>query len=102
MLLVSKSMYNLEREVIINEYVVPYKRRYCFIKEFIPDKPIRFGIKVWLLASLINIFIWKMEVYFNERRSRGKHGLGYHVIDHMMDIIEHRSHCLVEDNLFPV
>jgi hypothetical protein len=97
---VSKSIYNLDREVTVDECVVPYKGQYCFIRQFMPDKPIFFGIKVWLLASSKNRFIWKMEVYFGEGTGCGEHGLGYHVIDCMMDGLEHGGHCLVVDNLF--
>lgn len=55
---VSEEIYNLEREITIDECVVPYKGRYCTIKQFMPDKPVRFGIKVWLLASSKSRFVW--------------------------------------------
>ena len=42
---VSEKTYNLKREVTVDECVIPYKGRYCFIKQFMPDKPIYFGIK---------------------------------------------------------
>jgi hypothetical protein len=97
---VTKSIYNLDMEVTVDECVVPYKGQYCFITQFMPDKSIRFGIKVWLLASSKSRFIWKMEVYFGKSTWCGEHGLGYHVVDRMMDGLEHRGHCLVVDNLF--
>ena len=64
---VSKEIYNLEREITVDECVIPYKGRYCFIRQFMPDKPARFGIKVWMLASSKSRFVWQMEVYFGER-----------------------------------
>lgn len=91
---VSKSIYNLDREVT-DKYVVPYKGQYCFIMQFMLNKPIQFGIKMWLLASSKNRFNWKMEVYFGKGTRCGEHGLGYHVVDRMMDGLEHRGHCLV-------
>ena len=36
-----------------------------------PDKFVRFGIKVWLLASYKSRFIWQMEVYFGKEQEQG-------------------------------
>lgn len=97
---VSEAIYNLEREITVDECVIPYKGRYCFIRQFMPDKPVRFGIKVWLLASSKSRFVWRIEVYFGEGSGSGEHGLGYHVVDRMIKGLEHRGHILVVDNLF--
>ena len=97
---VSRDIYNLEREITVDECVIPYKGRYCFIRQFMPDKPVRFGIKVWLLASSKSRFVWQMEVYFGEGTGAGPHGLGYHVVERMVRGLENRGHCLVIDNFF--
>ena len=97
---VSKDIYNLEREITVDECVIPYKGRYCYIRQFMPDKPVRFGIKVWLLASSKSRFVWQMEVYFGEGTGAGPHGLGYHVVERMVKGLENRGHCLVIDNFF--
>jgi hypothetical protein len=97
---VSKEIYNLEREITVDECVIPYKGRYCFIRQFMPDKPVRFGIKVWLLASSKSRFVYQMEVYFGEGTGAGPHGLGYHVVERMVSGLENRGHCLVIDNFF--
>jgi hypothetical protein len=97
---VSRDIYNLEREITVDECVIPYKGRYCFIRQFMPDKPVRFGIKVWLLASSKSRFVWQMEVYFGEQTGAGAHGLGYHVEERMVKGLENRGHCLVIDNFF--
>ena len=97
---VSRDIYNLEREITVDECVIPYKGRYCFIRQFMPDKPVRFGIKVWLLASSKSRFVWQMEVYFGEGTGAGTHGLGFHVVERMVKGLENRGHCLVIDNFF--
>ena len=97
---VSREIYNLEREITVDECVIPYKGRYCFIRQFMPDKPVRFGIKVWMLASSKSRFVWQMEVYFGEQTGAGPHGLGYHVVERMVKGLENRGHCLVIDNFF--
>ena len=65
-----------------------------------PDKPICFGIKVWMLASSKSRFVWRIEVYFGEGTWFGEHGLGYHVVERMIVGLHHWDHCLVVDNLF--
>ena len=97
---VSRDIHNLEREITVDECVIPYKGRYCFIRQFMPDKPVRFGIKVWFLASSKSRFVWQMEVYFGEGTRAGPHGLGYHVVERMVRGLENRGHCLVIDNFF--
>ena len=37
-----------------------------------PDKPIGFGIKVWLLASSKSRFVWRIEVYFDALKQSSK------------------------------
>ena len=97
---VSREIYNLEREITVDECVIPYKGRYCYIRQFMPDKPVRFGIKVWLLASSKSRFVWGMEVYFGEGTWAGPNGLAYHVVERMVEGLENRGHCLVIDNFF--
>ena len=43
---VSKSIYCLEREITVDECVIPYKGKYCTIWQFMKNKLVRFGIKV--------------------------------------------------------
>lgn len=97
---VSKEIYNLDREITVDECVIPYKGRYCFIRQFMPDKPVQFGIKVWLLASSKTRFVWQMEVSFGEGTGVGPHSLGYHVVERMVKGLENRGYVLVIDNFF--
>lgn len=97
---VSKEIYNLERELTVDECIIPYKGRYCFIWQFIKDKPIRFGIKCWVLASSKSRFVSNIEVYLGEGTGLGWYGLGYHVVISMVEGLERRWHHLVVDNAF--
>ena len=97
---VSKVIYNLEREITVDECVIPYKGHYYFIKQFMPDKPVRFGIKVWMFDSSKSKFVWQIEVYFDEGTRTGEHSLGYHVVERMTIGLHHQGHCLVVDNMF--
>lgn len=43
--------YNLYENISIDEGMIPWRGRLSF-RQFIASKPIRFGIKVWVLADL--------------------------------------------------
>lgn len=47
----SQTYYNCERECTVDEIMIPYKGRYCNIRQYMKSKPVKFGIKVWALAS---------------------------------------------------
>jgi hypothetical protein len=97
---VSESIYNLEREVTIDECIIPYKGKYCQIRQFMKGKPTRFGIKVWCLASSHSRFISRIEVYEGKGTGLGPHGLGYHVVSRLIEGLDGRGHVVVVDNLF--
>lgn len=48
---ISQSLYNAERVCTVDEIMVPYKGRYCNIRQYMKAKPCKFGIKIWALAS---------------------------------------------------
>lgn len=41
-----KSMWSSNQQIIVDEGMVMYKENYCPIRQYMPKKPIRFGIKV--------------------------------------------------------
>jgi hypothetical protein len=48
---VAQAQYNCKEIVTVDEIMVPYKGRYCNIRQYMKGKPVKFGIKVWALAS---------------------------------------------------
>ena len=58
----SLEQYSPHREVSIDEAMVPFKGR-STIKQFMPQKPIKRGFKVWCRADACNGFINQIEVY---------------------------------------
>lgn len=47
----SQALYNNDRVCTVDEIMVPYKGRYCNIRQYMKAKPVKFGVKVWALAS---------------------------------------------------
>lgn len=47
----SQSLYNNERVLTVDEIMIPYKGRFCNIRQYMKSKPVKFGVKVWALAN---------------------------------------------------
>ena len=64
-----KDVWNLEKMCIVDEMMVRYKRKYCQAREYMPKKLIKWGLKLWCLASANSKFIQNFEVYFKKSAS---------------------------------
>jgi hypothetical protein len=47
----------------IDEGIIMYKGMYCPIRQYMPRKPVRFGLKVWVAADTLSKYLWNFEVY---------------------------------------
>lgn len=54
--------YNLHKNISIDECMFPWRGRLSF-RQFIANKPIRFGIKVWVLADSESKYIYRQQLY---------------------------------------
>jgi hypothetical protein len=63
-----KAMWMPNQQLTVDESMVMYKGQYCPVRQYMPKKPVRFGIKVWAAADAISKYLWNFEVYC------GKHG----------------------------
>ena len=55
--------WSLGKFVTIDEMMVRYKRTYCPIWQYMPKKPEKWRIKVWVLADSVAKFIYCFEIY---------------------------------------
>jgi hypothetical protein len=58
-----KSMWALNQQITVDESMIMYKGAYCPIRQYMPCKPVRFGIKVWATADALSKYLWNFEVY---------------------------------------
>ena len=77
------AQYAPRQNVSINERMVASKGRFC-MKQFIKDKPVRWGFKLWVLACSKTGYTLKFEVYTGKNLTKTANGLGYDVV---MDLI---------------
>ena len=65
----------------IDKGMIAYKGRLSF-RQFMPAKPTKYGIKVWMAADAKNGYVSNFAVYLGqaENNRRRIHGLGYDVV----------------------
>ena len=89
------------KEVTVDEAMVPFKGRLGF-KQFMKDKPVKFGIKLWVCADAVTAYCYNLEVY------TGKHGgqinklmgLSARVVIGLTKPIHNFGHIVFTDNFY--
>jgi hypothetical protein len=98
---VSKAQYNPEVNFTVDEIMVPYKRRFCNIRQYMRGKPVRFGIKIWAVASSQLRYVSNVIVYLGAGDEREENDLvGVDAVLTAVRGLEGRGHCIITDNFF--
>ena len=58
--------YNPHNTVSIDKAMIPFKGR-CSLKQYLPLKPVKRGIKVWARADAINGYVSELNVYVGKQ-----------------------------------
>ena len=74
-----QSVYTPGKNVSVDEAMIPFKGR-STLKQYMPMKPVKRGIKVWALADAANGFIANFQVYTGKRGDQVEKGLGANVV----------------------
>jgi hypothetical protein len=98
---VSKEQYNPEVICTVDEIMVPYKGHYCNIRQYMKGKPVRFGIKIWALASSSSRYVSNVMVYLGAGNVREEDDLvGADAVLQAVRGLEGRGHTIITDNFF--
>ena len=74
-----QSFYTPNRDLSVDEPMIPFKGR-STLKQYMPQKPVKRGIKVWVLADAINGFISMFQLYTGKQGNTVQMGLGANVV----------------------
>ena len=85
-----QSLYNCHRECAIDEAMVPYKGR-SSLKQYMPNKAVRRGLKVWMRADSITGYIAQFQVYVG-RETCAERGLGARVVKDLTKNLEDKNY----------
>ena len=92
--------YSPKKNISIDEGVIAFKGRLSF-RQYLPAKPTKYGIKVWMAADASNGYVVNFSVYLgSEGQNRLIHGLGYDVVMNMARPFLNRNHHVFFDNFF--
>ena len=85
----------------IDEAMLGTKAR-CEYQQFMKDKPIRRGVKLYLRCDSISGFMHQFEVYLGKKHEVASSGLGtyFDVVDRLSKEIRGKNHKLYYDNLY--
>ena len=92
------SLYDPHRECAIDEAMVPYKGR-SSLKQYMPKKPVRRGLKVWLRADSLTGYVSQLQVYVG-REISPERGLGARVVKDLTRSLVNKHYHIFCDNFF--
>lgn len=96
----SKMYCQPEKEISIDERMVRSKARFGF-KQYIRNKPTKWGFKLWCLCNASNGYTVKFSVYRGKvGEVSSKKGLGYDVVLHLMKDYLNEGRTLYVDNFY--
>lgn len=55
-------LYNPGQNVTVDEQLVSFRGR-CPFKQYIPNKPAKYGVKIWAVCDSVSCYAWNMQVY---------------------------------------
>ena len=87
------------QNVSIDERMVRSKARFS-MKQYMRDKPTKWGFKLWVLACSETGYSFKFEVYTGKKLTRTINGLGHDVVMHLMDGLFMQGYHLYCDNFY--
>lgn len=94
--------YQPSRQLSIDEMMIGTRCRVSFL-QYIPKKPTRFGIKVWVLAEAKSGYVLDFQVYTGAsdgEKTDKSIGLGHKVVMQLMEAYQGKGHCLFIDNFY--
>ena len=74
-----KDTYIPNEHVTGDESMVKFKGRLAF-RQYLPSKPTKWGVKVWLLCESSTGYTWNFQVYTGRVAGQQEHGLSYRVV----------------------
>ena len=96
-----ESEYNPHEHLSIDEAMIPFKGRLGF-KQYMKDKPTKWGIKVFVLSDATNGYVHRLQVYTgkNSELSTHEQGLSTRVVLELLHGKESAQHKIYMDNYY--
>ena len=93
------STYNPSVNMSVDEAMISFKGR-SSIKQYMPKKPTKRGIKVWMRSDSLNGYVSQFSIYTGKEGNTTEVGLGGNVVRKLTRSVTGRNHCVFMDNFF--
>ena len=93
------ALYDPPRALSVDEAMIKFQGR-SSLKQYMPMKPVKRGIKVWVLADSVNGYFSRLEVYSGKQPGRVETGLGSRVVRSLTADFSGKNHLVAFDNFF--
>ena len=89
------------KEMSVDEALIKFKGRLGIV-QYMPLKPAKRGIKVWMLCTSYLGYVYNFNIYGgrNDAVERSKNGLGYDVVMNLIQPLKSKFHALYFDRFF--
>ena len=96
-----QSLYQPTQNISIDERMVKSKHR-SGIRQYIKNKPTKFGIKLWVLADSCNGYTCDFDIYAGKNGGQviGPNGLGYDAVMRLINPLLNQGYHLFFDNFY--
>ena len=94
-----RTLYNPHINTSVDEAMVAFRGRLGF-RQYIPSKPTKYGIKVWIRADPVNGYANDFQVYTGKVEGRAEIGLCSRVVLDLVQGLDHKGHIVNTDNFF--
>ena len=94
-----KSLYEVNRVVAVDEAMIKFQGR-SSLKQYMPLKPTKRGIKVWVLADSHNGYFSRFEVYTGKKGNTAENNLGTGIVKTLTAELMEKDHHIFFDNFF--
>jgi hypothetical protein len=93
------SVYTPGRRIAVDEAMIKFQGR-SSLKQYMPKKPIKRGIKVWVLGESNTGYFSRFEVYCGKKDGATEHNLGARVVKDLTKDFQGKYHTVFFDNFF--
>ena len=94
-----RTVYTPQMSVSVDEAMIRFKGR-STLKQYMPKKPIKRGIKVWALSDASNGYMSEFEVYTGKKGDKVEKNLGSNVVKTLTQHMAHSHRHVYFDNYF--
>ena len=95
-----QNVFEPSKNLSIDEGMIAFKGRLSF-RQYMPAKPTKYGIKVWMAADSSNGYVSNFSVYLGQEGNEHRiHGLGYDVVMKMATPFLNKNRHIFFDNFF--